>query len=284
MYNVVFENDNGKKYYFGTNNGTVFDMDLSSGISVDLGTSQGFSQIGETVETQTVDGRTISVNGVLYGNIPARKRVMRNVLAPFSSGTLVFEDKYYTRVFVKDAPTFSMVGNNGKFSMRFFAPYPFFYSKDGEEVINIGAEIIPMFHFPINYATPHQFGRRETRGKVNVYNGGDIKVPFSLNISSLGTSTDVTLSNLLTFKQLKINGAINVGEEMHIYRDENGILRCTMTRDGITSDAISRIDESSTLFDLDVGDNFLSVTDAELSENLDVILTFKPAVVSLYEY
>ena len=51
MYNVIFESENGQKYVFGADGETVFDMDLGNGVSVDIGTSQGFSQVGETVES-----------------------------------------------------------------------------------------------------------------------------------------------------------------------------------------------------------------------------------------
>ena len=127
MYNVVFENDNGSKYYFGANGSTVFDMDLGSGVPVNIGTSQGFSQIGETMQNRTVSGRTINVNGVVYGNVQERKKTMRKVIAPFSCGRLVFDGEYYTRVCVKNAPTFSPVKDDGRFTMQFFAPFPFFF-------------------------------------------------------------------------------------------------------------------------------------------------------------
>ena len=151
MYNVVFENDNGSKYYFGINGTTIFDMDLGDGVSVNIGTSQGFSQVGEQLQSRSVSGRTISVKGAVYGNIQERKRTMRNVFSPFSCGRLVFENQYYIRVYVKSSPTFSTIKNDGKFTMRFFAPYPFFKSVD-EKNVEIGS-IRPLLSVPVNY--PH---------------------------------------------------------------------------------------------------------------------------------
>ena len=49
MYSAIFEADNGQKYIFGRDGETVFDMDLGNGVTVNVGTSQGFSQVGETV-------------------------------------------------------------------------------------------------------------------------------------------------------------------------------------------------------------------------------------------
>ena len=91
---MIFISDNGQKFVFGTDNANVFDADLGDGVSVDIGTSQGFSQIGETLESRTVEGRTIPVKGTFYGrNIPAHKNEMRRVLNPLASGRLVFENQ-----------------------------------------------------------------------------------------------------------------------------------------------------------------------------------------------
>lgn len=281
MYNVVFENDNGSKYYFGINGATAFDMDLGNGVSVDIGTSQGFLQVGETMQSRTVSGRLIAVKGVVYGNVQERKKSMLNVISPFSCGRLIFDGKYYTRVCVKNAPTFSPVKNDGRFSMQFFAPFPFFYSINSQ-ISEIGA-IKPMFSFPVNYATPHKFGERAAARYKNILNNGDVKVPFSIYLYSSGKSTNIVIANLKTLKTLKLNGSLNFGDSINIYRDDDNVLRAELTSDGVTSDIISWVDESSDLFELEVGDNLISANDDEGGLSLTAKITFSPAVVALYE-
>ena len=280
MYSVVFESDSGKKYVFGASGRTAFDMDLGSGISVSIGTSQGFSQVGETVETQSVTGRTINASGTVYGDIQERKTAMRNVFAPFVSGKLVFGD-YYIRVYVKSTPTFSTVKNNGKFTMQFFAPFPYFRDTD-EKLFLIGV-ITPEFRFPINYSTAHRFGTKTAAKSVNIINTGDVKAPFRTHIQSSGTCTNVTITNLRTFAFLKLNGVLNAGDTVDIYWGNENDLRAELTSGGVVSDIISWIDEESTLFELDVGDNLLSANDDEGGASLTVQFAFSPAVVALYE-
>lgn len=281
MYSVVFESDNGSKYYFGENGTTVFDMDLGNGVPVNIGTSQGFSQIGETMQNRTVSGRTINVKGVVYGNVQERKKTMRKIIAPFSCGRLVFDGEYYTRVCVKNAPTFSPVRDDGRFTMQFFAPFPFFFSINSQ-TSEIGA-IKPMFSFPVNYAITHKFGERAAARYKNISNDGDVKVPFSIYLHSSGTSTNIVIANLGTFKTLKLNGTLNSGDFVNIYRDDDNVLRAELTSDGVTSDVISWIDESSELFELEVGDNLISANDDEGGLSLTAKITFSPAVVALYE-
>ena len=119
MFEAVFENDNGTKFTFGLSGGNFFGMSIGDSVDIALGLSQGFSQIGEAVETLTVGGRYIDVKGKLIGNIVERKNALRNACAPFSSGRLVFQKKHYIRVYVKEPPSFSAVKNNGLFTMQF---------------------------------------------------------------------------------------------------------------------------------------------------------------------
>lgn len=281
MYSVVFEADNGKKYVFGKNGNTMFDMNLGDGVTVALGTSQGFSQVGETVENQTVTGRTITAKGVVYGNVPERKRTMRNVLAPFTSGKLIFEGTYYVRVYVKAAPTFSPVRNDGRFTMQFFAPFPFFFDVN-EELHSIGA-VTPQFRLPVNYGVTHRFGTKSAARYTNIINSGDVRVPFRLHLQSSGTCTNVTVTNLKSYAFLKLNGILNAGDSVDIYRDNDNVVRAELTSGGVVSDIIGWIDEDSTLFELEVGDNLISANDDEGGAALTARFAFNPAVGALYE-
>lgn len=280
-FEVVFEADNGKKFVFGRNGNNYFGMNIGNGVEVNLGTSQGFSQIGETVETQSVGGRPIDVTGEVYGNITERRNALRNVCAPFTAGRLVFQKKHFIRVYVKNAPSFSAVKDNGLFKMQFFAPFPFFFDVD-EKNYYIG-RVTPQFRFPVNYGVPHRFGTRSSARYTNVANTGDVRVPFRLHLQSNGVCTNVTVTNLNTFAFLKVNGILNAGDTVDIYRDNDNVVRAELSSGGVVSDIISRIDEASTLFELEVGDNLISANDDEGGAALTARFVFNAAVGALYE-
>lgn len=281
MYEVTFENDNGKKFVFGPRGNNWFGINMADGMEVTLGKSQGFAQVGETVETQSIGGRSIDVTGQFYGNVVAGKNEMRNVCAPLAAGRLVFQKTHYIRVYVKAAPTFSAVRNNGLFRMQFYAPFPFF-SVFSESYYRIGG-VVAGFRFPVNYAQPHHFGIRNMERYVNVINPGDVRIPFRLVLRSEGISTNATVTNLTTFAFLKINGVINVGEYITIYRDNSNVLRAELTSGDTVTDVITWIDDESSLFELESGDNMISANDDEGGAALVAIFTFNPAVGVLYE-
>lgn len=281
MYTFVFENENGKKYIFGEQGTTVADANVGYGINIALGTSQGFGQVGETVDTQSVTGRSIIVKGVVYGNIEERKRSLRNICAPFSKGRLIFNGKYYTNAYVKEAPTFSPRKGDGRFTMMFYAPYPFFYNINSSSAI-IG-EVVPMFSFPVNYANPHKFGEKSSLRYFNVVNLGDIKVPFALRIEANADVENVTISNLKTFKFLKIEGTLYAGEVINIYRNSSNILKAELTSQNTVTDILHRISDDSNLFELEVGDNLIQADDDSGGKNLIARMTYNSAVVAVYE-
>lgn len=281
VYEVVFENENGKLFTFGPNGNNWFGMDIGNGMEVTLGKSQGFAQIGETVETQSIGGRPINVTGKFYGDIVKGKNSLRNVCTPLASGRLIFQGTHYIRVYVKAAPSFSAVKNNGLFKLQFYAPRPFF-SAFSESYFAIGGTS-GGFRFPVNYGKPHHFGKRSTEKYVNVINTGDVRIPYRLVLRSEGVSTNPILTNIQTFAYIKINGTINIGQYVTVYRDENNVLRAELTSGNTVTDVITWIDDESSLFELEPGDNLISASDDEGGAALVASLTFQPAVGALYE-
>ena len=281
MFEVVFEADNGKTFIFGPSGSNWFGMNIGDGMEVTLGTSQGFSQIGEKVENQSVGGRPIDVTGQIYGDVVTVKNALRNTCAPLTSGRLVFQKTHYIRVYVKAAPTFSAVKNNGLFKMQFYAPFPFYRSLD-EEMYYVGA-VEANFSFPVNYGTAHRFGTRASAKYITVNNTGDVKIPFKVYLRSNGTCTNITITNMTTFAFLRINGTLNAGDVVEVYRDDDNVLRAELTSNEEVTDIISWVDEESSLFELDVGDNIITATDDGGGTSLTAQFTFSPAVVALYE-
>lgn len=281
MYSVKFEKDNGEVFLLGTNNNIVFDVDGLSGIGIDLGTSQGFSQIGETVDTRSVGGKTLTVKGVIYRNLADGKKRLIKAFAPFSKGRLIYNNKYYLYVYVKESPVVAPTKKGGAFMFSLFAPFPF-WKEIAESTFYIGA-ITPMFMFPINYETPHVFGMKSAARYVNVVNNGDIKTSYRVDLTTEATSSNITLTNLKTFEFLKLNGTLNVGERISIYRDDNNQLKAVLYNGSEETDIISWIDEESTLYEIAVGDNLILANDDDGGANLTAQLTFNSVVGGVYE-
>ena len=76
---------------------------------------------------------------------------------------------------------------------------------------------------------------------------------------------------------------VNIGEYITIYRDSNNVLRAELTSGSTVTDVITWIDDESSLFELESGDNLISATDEEGGASLVATFTFNPARAVLYE-
>lgn len=281
MYNCKFIADNGITFDFGVFNNNVFDIEGLSGLSVNLGTSQGAGQIGETVETKSINGQFLTIKGVIFQDIVQGKNALKRAFSAFASGKLLFNGKYYIYVYVQETPTISPIKNNGTFMLRLFAPFPFF-KRIEESAFYIG-KITPKFSFPVNYETPHSFGVKSSEKYINIINSGDNQTPFIVDLTTAGTSSNITITNISTFEFLKLNGVLSAGQRLIIYRDNRNQLKAELADGDKTIDVLAWIDEGSTLYELKVGDNLILATDDEGGDNLTAQIRFNEVVGAVYE-
>ena len=283
MYKVKYISDSGNEFLFGADNGIVFDMDIGESVDVNIGVSQGFSQIGESVDTKSIGSRPINASGIVFKNVEQGKRKMRNTFPPFESGRLVFDDgHYYIAVHIKKPPSFSPVKGDGRFMMQFLAPFPYF-SRVEKSSVPIG-EIEPAFSFPVNYAEPHKFGVKSSARYKSVVNDGDVPVPFEAQFTSTVESVNPIIRDLKNGGFLRLNMTVKQREVVTVYRDSNGVLRAEKNVGGETVDVLGAVDENSTLFELNRGENIISYSDDAGGDNLSVVIAYSPAVVAIYEY
>lgn len=266
----------------GKDNHIFCDITNLGGLSVSLRVSQGFNQIGETVDVKNINGAPISIQGVISENIPETKARMQRAFAAFQSGKLVFEDRLYIYCDVKSTPALSPVKNDGRFSLQLYAPYPFWRSTK-VETVSFG-EIIPSFSFPVNYKDPHYFGIRQGPKTINAYNDGDIPSTYGLTVTSYAESKNFTLTNIITKEFLRLNGTIKVGEIVQTMRDKwNNLIVEKKSTDGKTENINGWVDDDSSLYSLAVGDNLLSVRDASGGQNIFAQLDYSPSYGGAYE-
>lgn len=281
MYSAKFKNENGNTFLFSYENNIVFDIDGLSGIDIGHTLSQAAGQIGQSISTKSINGRTLTIKGKIFRDFTMTKNKMRSILTPLTEGQLIFNSKYYIDVSVKKAPTFSPLADDGSFSLQLLAPYPFF-KKVNETSKNIGG-ITKLFRFPVNYSTPHTFGTRSGALYANVYNSGDLETDFKVTFTTNSLSKNPTISNLTTFEVLKINRTLTEGEKISVYR-KNGILNVVLAdSNGSETNIFSDLDEDSSLFELHQGDNIIARSDDAGGQNLIVDITFNEPVTGVYD-
>lgn len=280
MYNVRYQSDLGEIFDFGYQYGTVFDLDPLGGLDVDIATSQGYAQIGTTVESQSVGGVVRQIKGRIFRNSDTLKARMFEIFAPMTSGTLIFNGKYSSRCVVKMTPIFQAGTKWPKFELELYSPVPYWYSVNSSAQAN--GSIVGEFRFPVNYGTPHRFGTTTISPDFVVINSGVDTYEFSITIKSIGSVVNPRIVNRATGEFIGLNATINSGDIYKIYR-QNGRLYVEKTSNGVTSDAFDVFDDDSTLFVMRHGDNDLRVQADEGTTMLLVSIDVQAAIPGVYD-
>ena len=232
MYNAKFVKSNGDVFSFGLEYGTIFDISPLSELDVQIGTNQGFQQIGDTIQTRGMKGVTRTIRGRIIGKANSLKRRMLTVFSPFASGKLYFDGKYYCNAVVKKTPAISVNDRDAEFSMMLYCPSPYWYAAQ-QSSYSIG-RIIPAFHFPTAYTT-HKFGTKNPSAFINVYNPGEDTNDFELEFYATGDVTTCGVIDINTQEFIEITTELTAGEVVRMYRD-SGRLRVEMLSGGVATD------------------------------------------------
>ena len=193
MYNAKFIANDGSIFTFGADGSNVFDIDGLSGMKMTLTKSQTYSRVGENVSSVSAGGRTLTINGYIYGSIPSVKRDMLRIFRAFTTGRLIFDNKYYINVVVKDTPTVSPKKNDGSFLLALFAPDPYF--RDVKTQYVEFNSLTANFTFPFTLSeNSFALGLVSPVKTANAYGDGDGSTAYSRRITALQGITKPRLS------------------------------------------------------------------------------------------
>ena len=279
MYNAKFVKSNGDVFSFGLEYGTIFDISPLSELDVQIGTNQGFQQIGDTIQTRGMKGVTRTIRGRTIGEANSLKMRMLTVFSPFASGKLYFDGKYYCNAVVKKTPAISVNDHDAEFSMMLYCPSPYWYAAQ-QSSYSIG-RIIPAFHFPTAYTT-HKFGTKNPSAFTNVYNPGEDTDDFELEFAATGDVTTFGVIDINTQEFIEITTKLTAGEVVRMYRD-SGRLRVEMLSGGVATDIFGLLKYDSNLFTIRSGDNVWKMYAGAGIDSLSVEATFNAAYPGVYD-
>ena len=281
MYDLRFVSNNGRELRLNYENGIIVSrVDGVTGMIVTTKTAQGYQQVGVSISSLTVGGRDLTVNGFIFRENAQKKQEMLDVFAPFVTGRLYWEERYWIDVAVKNAPTISQ-NKDSTFTFRLFAADPYF--RASEKITAQNGEITGLFWFPVTYTgttigenRDHKFGEKEGATEFNIINRGQASAPYDLTITGSSSIVNPKLTNSMTGEFVKVNDTISVGETIRIYSDQGRIRVLKRDIGGVEHNAIASLDDESTLFSLAVGDNILRATADTGGNDIETNISFYP--------
>lgn len=280
-------NENGDSVTFTQANGYI--IQKPSGIDtlqVDLSEAQGINQTGSTIQSVNIKSRPIVINGNVCGtNQSGAKERLINVVRPDLKGKL-YADDYYLEVYPKSTPAISAVNYCADFQFSLVAPYPYWMKDDSVDKVLAGVENkFRLGHLEngeivkewlIN--SEYEFGGAMSTQFINVYNGGQVPIPFTAVFRATGAVTNPSITNVSINNQLlKINKSMEAGEMITV-EITHSRMYATSTIDGDIRGALAL---SNTFNRLKVGDNVLKPDADSGVNNLTVSVKFATEITGI---
>lgn len=267
--------DAGAVLHLGWDYDAPYNLDPLNGVDIDLQTAQGINQTGTTVERQSVSGVSRTLDVVFWGEHKLENaNFFARCLTYFTKGTLYFGDKYFTRFVLQKTPYFSSYTPDPRCSLMLYTPKPYWYDLTAQSSILGGFRAA--FSFPVCYDS-HQYGIQQDGSMAVLRNSGSLPVPFTATLSCTVTAVvNPRVVDLSTGAFLGFELTLQPGDKLEIYRSTSERLAVALTHEGITTNVFAKIDEDSTLTELQPGDNMLSLQADSGAAYLQASVSFYP--------
>lgn len=265
-YDLKIISDNGNMIDFGIEHNIVIsDIQGLTAINVNIVTSQGISQIGTSVQDQTVDSKPFIINGEILGlSVDYRKKLI-DTIVPMVGVTIIYDNKFEMYAYPQITPDISRHKYNAKFQFTLYAAYPYWRNIETIQVPLSGID--KKFKFPMTFTSTVYFtlGERIVSEFINVRNNGNVSIPFDIIFYTKTKAANPMVSKVTTREFIRIEKEMVADEKIKMTMVGENIT-ITSTSGGMTRDIFGSLDIDSTLFELDIGDNLLKF-DAELNRN-----------------
>ncbi len=271
-----YVNDNGDSVVFYYDGGYL--INKPSGIdtlSINLSQAKGINQTGATIQSTNIQPRPVTITGYFVGDMQSEnKERLISVIRPDLGGKL-YADDFYLNVWPTTTPTIEARTHGARFQLSLLAAYPYWCKDDSAETVLSG--IYNLFKFPWNLSRSYQFGKFMETKFMNVFNGGQVPVPYTATFTAKGDVVNPMISNATNGKFLLIKKTLVSGEKL--------VVRITHDRTYVTSnidgDCRGALSLSSNMFELGVGDNVLKPEAEEGLKNMEVNIDFAIEIVGI---
>lgn len=258
IYELKYLSDNGTVVNFGFAGGIVVeDLDDVTSQNVQISATAGTYNVGTRIETQTVQPKKISLQGVIKGRAAEKRALLLRAFAPRVGGTLIYDNKYQLSVVPTKTPVIEKYEENPSFNLTLYAAYPYWrsVSETSESLLSVTKE----FRFPWNISEPYRFGSFSDRMYVNVTNMGNVPARWTLQLRANADLTNPVIQNMKTLQLVRVLKTMEAGEQLVIDFTGQELTVTGTHPDGSTFDAFEYLDIDSEPFELAVGDNLIRI-------------------------
>lgn len=271
-----YVNDNGDSITLDYEHGYLINKPVGiDTITVNLSQAQGINQVGATIQSVTVQPRPVTISGRLCGEYQVKhKNDLLSVIRPDIGGKL-FADDYYLVVRPTQTPTITAETEYADFQFQLLAPYPYWLQDEYAKATLSGVK--KGFKFPWNISQKYRFGTVLADAFINIHNGGQVPIPFTVTYTAVGEVTNPKITDASTGKFLLLNKSLVPGERVVIEITHER----TYATSSVSGECRGRLSLKNTLNRLNVGDNVLKPEADGGLGNLQVDIKYSTEIVGV---
>lgn len=244
-------------------------------LSINHSEAQGINQVGSTFQSSNVQSRPVTVSGRIVGSFQDQmKSKLLSVVRPDLSARL-YADDYYLEVRPTATPTIEGREKNPSFQFSVLAAYPY-WQKDSSASETLSG-VRKRFKFPWNISRAYRFGELVTAAFINVYNEGQVPVPYTVTFSAIDTVVSPKLIEADTNEYLLLNKTLVAGETVTVEITHER----TYVNSSVDGECRGALDLGSSFYRLKVGDNVIKPEADSGKANLNVKIDFAAEIVGI---
>lgn len=244
--------------------------------TTELAETSAAGQIGSTVASQRIPGRTLTLIGDLPKNGSYRRDMLAIVIA--GSGRLIRVEGtefLYLDVYVKQTPDIARINDSYfSFEMDLYAAYPFWRTVSGAMVKF--DESSAMFKFPKTFYPdiPFMIATKESLQIKEIYNRSPLPAGFVATFEADGPVYGPEFTAVETQEHIKFpTVSMSAGDRLEV-STQDGHKYCRLVRGAETINLFPYMDDESTFFKLESGVTTIQYEALEGTNNLKFSLYF----------
>ena len=235
-------------------------------------------QDGAFYISSTLDMRNITIEGtILADNIDQsfeyRKQLLK-IFTPKLRGMLVYRNRQISCIVEEAGFAVGTVTRAPGFFISLLCPSPFFETLD-----EVRAELASWqenFSFPLEITPPGiELGIRQPSQIITIDNIGDVASGCEVVFKALGAVSNPSLADIGSGAFIKINEAMQSGEEIHVFTQFAG-KRVTRIIGTTETNAFPLLDVGSTFLQIAAGRNTLRYDADSNMDLLEVTVLYRP--------
>lgn len=185
--------------------------------SIKTETTQSVAQLGESLNAQNVQPKTITVTGTIVGDVQRNRARLLAVILPLTAGRLTITEDGQSW-YLDGVPTKTPIMSDGSaiqtYQFTFYVPYPYFRAT--ERITYTLTGITPLWHTPFFTGGKHWISKFTEDMFAHIKNVGTVAQAFTVDFFATSRVVNPILHNVDAGTVIRICKTMEVGERLRV--------------------------------------------------------------------